>query len=192
MAMTEFETERLRLRGWRDEDLPALVALNADPRVMEYFPAVRSPAESAAMLARLRLHWERHGFGWWVLERRADREFVGIAGLLVPGFEAAFTPCVEVGWRLPVHAWGHGYATEAARAALRHGFQALAPPMEEILAFSVPGNGRSRRVMERLGMRHDPADDFDHPELPEGHPLRRHVLYRLTRREWERHGEGVS
>ena len=179
--MTELETERLRLRRWRDGDLTGLAALNADPRVMEHFPKVFSFADSEAMLGRARAHWAANGFGWWVVERRTDGAFVGIAGLLRPSFEAHFTPCVEVGWRLSADAWGHGYATEAARAALRHGFERLTPRLEEIVAFTVPGNLASRRVMEKLGMTRDPAEDFDfeHPRLPPGHPLRRHVLYRL-------------
>jgi len=153
---------------------------------MEHFPRVRTFAESEEMLGRARRHWAEHGFGWWVVERRADGAFLGIAGLLRPGFEAHCTPCVEVGWRLAAEAWGQGYATEAARASLRHGFRTLAPRLEEILAFTVPANARSRRVMDHLGMRHDPADDFDHPGLPEGHPLRRHLLYRLSREAWTR------
>ena len=188
--MTELETERLRLRGWREGDLAPLAALNADPRVMEHFPKVLSLAESEAMLGRVRAHWAAHGFGWWVVERRDDSAFLGIAGLLRPSFEAHFTPCVELGWRLATDAWGYGYATEAARAVVRHGFEALAPRLREILAFTVPGNARSRQVMDRLGMRHDPADDFDHPKLPEGHPLRRHVLYRLDRANWEGRSKG--
>jgi RimJ/RimL family protein N-acetyltransferase len=184
--MPTVETERLVLRPWHDDDLPALVALNADPRVMEFFPAVRSAEESAEMLARIRTHWAAHRFGWWVMERRDDRAFVGIAGLLVPGFQASFTPCVEVGWRLPVAAWGQGYATEAARAALQHGFETRSPRLEEIFAFTVPANVRSRRVMERIGMHHDPADDFDHPQVPAGDRLSRHLLYRIRREDWLR------
>jgi RimJ/RimL family protein N-acetyltransferase len=151
---------------------------------MEHFPKMLSRAETEAMVGRLHAHWAANGFGWWVVERRADGAFLGIAGLLRPSFESHFTPCVEIGWRLSAEAWGHGYATEAARASLRHGFEAVTPRLDEIVAFTVPGNVRSRRVMDRLGMRHDPADDFDHPKLPEGHPLRRHLLYRLSRAAW--------
>lgn len=121
-----------------------------------------------------------------MLEKKDGGTFLGIAGLLRPSFEAHFTPCVEVGWRLAVDAWGRGYATEAAQACLDHGFEALSPRLEEIFAFTVPGNARSRRVMERQGMQHDPAGDFDHPKLPAGHPLRRHVLYRIDRERWRR------
>jgi RimJ/RimL family protein N-acetyltransferase len=105
--------------------------------------------------------------------------FAGFVGLSVPGFEAQFTPCVEIGWRLDAAYWNRGYASEAARAALEFGFASL--HLEEVVSFTVPGNVRSRRVMEKLGMTHSPDDDFDHPALPEGHALRRHVLYRLAR-----------
>lgn len=117
------------------------------------------------------------------MERRADGAFLGFVGLAVPSFAAPFTPCIEVGWRLAPEAWGHGYATEGAREAVRFGFERLG--LAQIVSFTVPANVRSRAVMERLGMTHDPADDFDHPNLPEGHPLRSHVLYRLARRAWE-------
>lgn len=117
------------------------------------------------------------------MERRADGEFLGFVGLAVPSFAAPFTPCIEVGWRLAPEAWGHGYATEGAREAVRFGFERLG--LAQIVSFTVPANVRSRAVMERLGMTHDPADDFDHPNLPVGHPLRSHVLYRLARRAWE-------
>ena len=151
--------------------------MNADPRVMEHLPARLTRAESDALVDRMEASWDRDGYGQWALERLADGAFLGFAGLSAPGFEAAFTPCVEVGWRLAVGAWGHGHATEAARAAVDYGFRRLG--LAEIVSFTVPANRRSRAVMERLGMRRDPADDFDHPAIAEGHPLRRHVLYRL-------------
>jgi ribosomal-protein-alanine N-acetyltransferase len=119
----------------------------------------------------------------WALERVEDGAFLGFTGLSRPSFEAHFTPAVEVGWRLARHAWGHGFATEAARAALRFGFETVG--LEEIVSFTVPANVRSRAVMERIGMHHDPSDDFDHPKLPAGHPLRAHVLYRLRRADWQ-------
>ena len=172
-------TARLLLRAWRDEDRPAFAALNADPAVMEFFPGVLERAESDAMAERIRAHWARHGFGLWAVEVPGVAPFIGYVGLSAPRFEAAFTPCVEIGWRLAAAHWGRGYATEAARAALAHGFGELA--LTEIVSFTVPANGRSRAVMERLGMRRDPAEDFDHPLLPPGHPLQRHVLYRLGR-----------
>jgi ribosomal-protein-alanine N-acetyltransferase len=175
-------TDRLMLRDWREGDLPLWVALNADPRVREFFPNVLTASESAAQMQQARAHISRHGFGLWAVEVRGGAPFIGFIGLSVPAFDAHFTPCVEVGYRLAFDAWGHGYATEGAQAVLRHGFQSLGLP--EIVSFTTESNWRSRRVMDRLGMRHDPADDFDHPHLPDNHPLRRHVLYRLTVDEW--------
>ncbi|HEX5206971.1 MAG TPA: GNAT family N-acetyltransferase [Steroidobacteraceae bacterium] len=172
-------TARLRLRPWRPEDLPTYAAMNADPRVREYFPKVLTAAESDREAARIAAHFDRHGFGLWAVEVVGTADFAGFVGLAIPGFEAHFTPCVEIGWRLAFEHWGRGYATEAARAALDCGFERLG--LEEIVAFTVPGNWRSRRVMERIGMRRSAADDFDHPRLPPGHPLRRHVLYRVGR-----------
>ena len=175
-------TQRLRLRGFRDEDRAPFAALNADPEVMEYLPAPLSLAESDALIGRIRAHFSEHGFGLWAVELRAvsgPGPLLGFVGLTRPTFAAHFTPCVDLGWRLARSHWGHGYATEAATAALRFGFERLG--LDEIVALTVPENARSRRVMERLGMRRDPADDFDHPRLPEGHRLRRHVLYRRRR-----------
>jgi RimJ/RimL family protein N-acetyltransferase len=154
--------------------------MNADPRVMEYMPGLLSEEESDAIIARIEGHFEQYGFGLWVVEICNVASFAGFLGLLVPRFETHFTPCVEIGWRLSAEHWGHGYATEGARAALAFGFEVLG--LEEIVSFTVPGNRRSRRVMERIGMTYNPADDFDHPFIPEGHPLRRHVLYKITRR----------
>jgi len=153
--------------------------MNADPRVMEYFPSTLSRAESDAFAARIREHLAKHGFSFWVVESRADGAFLGLTGLLRPRFVAHFTPCVEVGWRFAAAHWEKGYATEAAKAALRFGFDRL--ELAEIVAYTVPQNRRSRRVMEKLGMSHSSADDFDHPALPEHHQLRRHVLYRILR-----------
>jgi RimJ/RimL family protein N-acetyltransferase len=183
LAYAELRTERLVLRPWRDEDLAAFAALNADPRVMEFFPKTYTPDESAEGMARIRGHFATHGFGLWALQRLEGGPIIGMAGLAVPHFQAAFTPCVEVGWRLAVEHWGHGYATEAARAALAFGFRGLNLP--EIVSFTTVHNLRSRRVMERLGMSHTPDDDFMHPAIADGHPLRPHVLYRLPRGAFE-------
>lgn len=176
-------TARLRLRQWREEDLAPFAALNADPQVMEFFPKVLTRAESDAVAGRIRDHFARHGFGLWAVEAPGAADFVGFVGLAVPSFEAHFTPCVEIGWRLAREHWGHGYATEAATAALAFGFGDRA--LEEIVAFTVPANIPSRRVMGRLGMRRLPADDFEHPAIAAGHPLRSHVLYRLRRADWK-------
>jgi RimJ/RimL family protein N-acetyltransferase len=172
-------TERLILRAWRDEDLAAFAALNADPAVMEYFPSVLSRTESDAFAARIRTELGERGFGLWAVEVPGNAEFIGFTGISVPRFEAPFTPCVEIGWRIAKEFWGRGYAPEAAGRALAHGFGALG--LDEIVSFTAVANHRSRRVMEKLGMTHDPADDFDHPSLAPGHRLRRHVLYRIRR-----------
>jgi RimJ/RimL family protein N-acetyltransferase len=164
-------TSRLLLRPWGDEDTAPCVEMSSDPAVMEYLP----PA-GEAWAAWARAHWDEHGYGQWVAEIPGEASFIGVAGLAAVSYEAHFTPAVEVAWRLARAYWGQGYATEAARAALDYGFEELG--LSEIVALTVPANQRSRRVMERLGMRHSPEDDFDHPRLPEG-PLKRHVLYRL-------------
>jgi RimJ/RimL family protein N-acetyltransferase len=178
--MSTFPTlsgDRIRLRQWRQEDREAFAAMNSDARVMEFFRGCLTRIESDAMADRIESHFGERGFGLWAIEVPDVSAFVGFAGLEVANFNAHFTPCVEIGWRLSVAHWGRGYATEAARLALGYGFETLALP--EIVSFTSATNHRSRAVMERLGMRRDPADDFDHPRLPEGHPLRRHVLYRL-------------
>jgi RimJ/RimL family protein N-acetyltransferase len=181
-AAPVLETDRLVLRGWRAADRAPFAALNADPLVMEHFPSTLSRAESDALVARIEDHFARHGFGLWAVEAPGAADFVGFVGLSIPRFEASFTPCVEVGWRLACEHWGRGYAPEAARAALGFGFERAG--LDEILSFTVPANAKSRRVMEKIGMRRDPADDFDHPALPAGHPLERHVLYRMSREAW--------
>jgi len=175
----ELRTERLRLRRWSASDRPAFAALNADPKVVEYLPAALTRAQSDALAARIETHFAQHGFGLWAVEIPGVAPFAGFVGLSVVGFEAHFTPAVEVGWRLAAPHWGRGYAREGARAALAFAFETLGLP--EVVSFTVPANRRSRRVMEALGMARDPADDFDHPALPAGHPLRRHVLYRIAR-----------
>jgi RimJ/RimL family protein N-acetyltransferase len=179
LPIAELRTERLVLRPWRDEDFASFAALNADPRVMEFFPRTYNADESAEGMARIRGHFATHGFGLWAIQPIQGGPIIGMAGLAVPSFQAHFTPCVEVGWRLAVEHWGHGYATEAARAALAFGFNRLNLP--EVVSFTTVKNRRSRRVMERLGMSHTPDDDFMHPAIPDGHSLRPHVLYRLTR-----------
>ena len=175
-------TARLLLRPWRDDDLLAFAALNADPRVMEFFPKVLDRAESDALAAGIRAHFECRGFGLWAVEVPGVAPFIGFVGLAVPRFEAYFTPCVEIGWRLAHEHWGRGYAPEAARASLAFGFERLG--LEEIVSFTTVANRRSRSVMERIGMTWTADDDFDHPSLPEGHPIRRHVLYRIDRARW--------
>ncbi|MEZ5930526.1 MAG: GNAT family N-acetyltransferase [Alphaproteobacteria bacterium] len=181
-------TERLILRRLRPDDMDAFAAMNADPEVMRYFPACLSRAETEALAARMDRHVERHGFGWWAVEAPGVAPFVGFVGLMSPAFHAAFTPCVEVGWRLVRAAWGRGYATEAGQASVDFAFETLG--LGEIVSMAVADNHPSRRVMERLGMRRRPADDFGHPKLPFGHPLRHHVLYRLSRADWAKRRSG--
>ncbi len=179
--MTEgLRTERLLLRPWRQSDRVPFAALNADPEVMRHFPAVLDRSASDAFVDRIEAGFAEHGFGLWAVERVDSGDFIGFVGLSVPRFDASFTPCVEVGWRLARSAWGHGFATEAARRALRFGFEEA--DLDEVVSFTAVDNLPSRAVMERLGMRF--AGQVDHPLLPEGDPLRRHVLYRVARRDF--------
>lgn len=175
--MTELSTERLILRRWRPEDRAPFAAMNADPRVMEHFPAVLDRAASDALVDRIERSFDARGYGLWALERRADAAFLGFTGLLDVGFEAPFAPALEVGWRLDAGAWGQGYASEAARASVAHAFAVVG--VDEVVSFTARRNTRSIAVMERIGMRRDPAGDFDHPLVAVGHPLRPHVLYRV-------------
>lgn len=171
------ETERLILRRWREEDLGSFAALNADPEVTEHFERPLRREESDAVVGQLEDHFDRHGVGEWAIERRFDRAFLGMAGLaiLTPHFPVG--PGFEIGYRFARHAWGAGYASEASRAALAYGFGKLG--LEEVVAFTAVPNLRSQAVMKRIGMVHEPARDFDHPALPEGHRLRRHVLFAI-------------
>jgi RimJ/RimL family protein N-acetyltransferase len=175
--MLPLTTARLILRHWRNSDRAPFARINADPRVMEFMPSLLSPPESTRLADRIESHFEMYGFGLCAAELRADNSFIGYIGLSVPSFEAHFTPCVEIGWRLDSAYWDRGFATEGAREVVRYAFDVLHLP--SLVSFTVPANLRSRRVMEKLGMAYNPTDDFDHPGLPEGHPLRRHVLYHL-------------
>jgi RimJ/RimL family protein N-acetyltransferase len=171
-------TTRLLMRRWRETDYAPFAALNADPLVMEYFPSRLTGAQSDGLIARIEAGFDACGYGFWALEIRASGEFIGFAGLAVPSFDAHFTPAVEVGWRLARSAWGQGYATEAGLASLAFGFGEAG--LDEIVALTTVANARSRAVMQRIGMTYNPADDFDHPGLAEGDPLRSHVLYRIS------------
>lgn len=175
----ELRTERLLLRGWMESDRDGFAALNADPRVMEFLGETLTREQSDAMVDRIEAKFARDGLGFWAVEVPGVAPFIGMVGLGVPSFEAAFMPAVEVGWRLDAEHWGHGYATEAARAALKFGFDTAG--LREIVAFTTERNVRSRRVMERLGMTRDPRDDFGHPCVPVDNPLHPHVLYRILR-----------
>ena len=178
MGALAFSTARLTLRQWREADRAPFAAMNADPRVMEYFPALLLPAESNAMVDRITGHFDRHGYGLWAVEIPSVTQFAGFIGLNVPIFEAPFMPCVEIGWRLAADCWGHGYAREGAAAVLKRAFEVQRIP--EVVAFTVPENARSRRVMEVIGMKREPAGDFEHPLVAVGHRLRKHVLYRAA------------
>jgi 3-dehydroquinate dehydratase/shikimate dehydrogenase len=176
-------TDRLLLRPWREADREPFAKMNADPAVMEHFPGTLSHVQSDALVDRVLAQWAELGWGLWAVEVPRVAPFIGFVGISrqnAPGW-----PVVEVGWRLARSYWGHGYATEGAERALQLGFQTLG--LDEIFSFTVPQNARSRAVMERIGLHHDPVDDFDHPRVdPVHYPhIVRHVLYRLTRSEWQ-------
>ena len=187
--MPQIRTARLLLRPWRDDDRAPFARINGDPAVMEYFPAPLTEGESNQLVDRIESHFALHGFGLWAAETLEQPQFIGYVGLAVPRFQTTFAP-FEIGWRLAASHWGRGLALEGAQAVVRHAFHTLDLP--EIVSFTVPENLRSRRVMEKLRMTYDPADDFDHPLVAEGHPLCRHVLYRLTRDAWVARDAGVS
>ncbi|WP_310484732.1 GNAT family N-acetyltransferase [Chamaesiphon sp. VAR_48_metabat_403] len=180
-ALIEFETERLRLRQWIKSDREPFARLNADPRVMEFFPSILDRAASDAMLDRLQTLINERGWGFWAVESKQDNQFIGFVGLHIPSADLPFSPCVEIGWRLAFDYWGKGYATEAAQAALKVGFNRLELP--EIVSFTAINNHRSSAVMERLGMNRE-IETFEHPSLPVGHFLKEHCLYRLSREKW--------
>ncbi|WP_193163812.1 GNAT family N-acetyltransferase [Microbulbifer hainanensis] len=176
--LIEPQTARLQLRQWRDSDRAPFAAMNADARVMEFFPALLSRAESDAAVDRQIAHIDQHGWGFWAVERMADQRFIGFVGIKNVTDDMPFAPAVEIGWRLAPEFWGQGYATEAARASLQVAFAQL--QLVDVVSFTVVSNRRSRAVMEKLGMREDPQN-FLHPALPVGHPLQEHCLYRIAR-----------
>ena len=171
-------TDRLLLRPWKPEDRAPFAAMNADAAVMEHFNAPLTREESDHFADFIEDRLTDHGYGLWATERLDTGEFIGFVGLAPVPFEAHFTPAVEVGWRLALPQWGFGFASEGGAAAIEFGLQEAG--LDEIVSFAVPANKRSIAVMERIGMTHDPADDFDHPSFAEGHRLRRHVLYRIS------------
>lgn len=176
MESPAFRTPRLLLRGWQESDRAPFASMNADPLVMRYYPSTLSAEETDRMLERNRLHFERHGFGLWAAVVAETDEFAGYIGLYVPSYEAHFTPCVEIGWRLAARFWNRGLATEGAAAVLRYAHLSL--QLDEVVAFTTVDNLPSRRVMEKIGMVRDVGGDFDHPRIPKEHQLCRHVLYR--------------
>jgi 3-dehydroquinate dehydratase / shikimate dehydrogenase len=176
------KTQRLILRPWQEEDLEPFAKLNADPRVMEYFPATLNRQESDQLAKRMSMKIEEQGWGFWAVSVPGVAEFIGLIGIAQVNFTSHFTPAVEIGWRLAYDFWGQGYALEGAQASLQFGFKTL--QLDEIVSFTTVANQRSRRVMEKLGMLRDPKEDFEHPRLKENDPLRLHVLYRIKRQEW--------
>ena len=182
LAKRQWRTARLLLRPWRAQDLPAYAALNADPAVMAHFPDVLSKADSDALAQRCQSLIDTNGAGFWAVQRLDTGEFIGHVGLHTPAADLPFSPCVEIGWRLASEHWQRGFATEAAREALRIGFDELQLP--EIVAFTTISNLASQAVMKRLGMQRTLAEDFLHPALPAGHRLQRHGLWRLSARDW--------
>jgi 3-dehydroquinate dehydratase/shikimate dehydrogenase len=183
--MITLTTERLLLRPWQKSDWLHFQRLNSDPRVMAYFPATLSKEESDKLAYRIQTKFEENGFGLWavtVVDVCDFIGFIGLNGLTKEEFPTPFTPAVEIGWRLAFDYWGKGYATEGAKAALAYGFETL--HLNEIVAFTAVENRPSRRDMEKIGMHHNSQDDFDSPKLKEGHPLRRHVLYRVHQKKY--------
>lgn len=176
-------TERLILRHWQENDLESFARLNADPRVMEYFPSVKTFEESSKEYEAILEHFRKYGYGWWAVSEKNKTNFIGFIGLRYIDFPASFTPSVEIAWRLAYDYWRKGYATEGANASLEYGFEVLKLP--EIISFTSVPNIRSQAVMERIGMHHDSQDDFDHPKLSKEHKLSRHVLYRIKSSEWQ-------
>ncbi|WP_019217277.1 GNAT family N-acetyltransferase [Legionella tunisiensis] len=181
--MQILSTERIFLRTWQESDLLPFAQMNADKEVMRYFPNPLAAQETVTLVERIKAHIRLHGFGLWAAELKETNAFIGFIGLSVPTFSAHFTPCVEIGWRLAQPYWGQGLATEGANAVLAYGFSYF--KLEEIVSFTTVHNQRSRRVMEKIGLIHHLEDDFVHPNLALNHPLSRHVLYRLSHKQWQ-------
>lgn len=176
MSETFIETSRLILRQWESGDQEPYVQMNADIEVMEFFPSVLTRQQSLSQIERISARISEDGFGFFAVQRKDNGQFIGFTGLSYPGFETYFTPCVEIGWRLSRMNWGHGYATEAANACLEFGFAAL--KLSEIYSFTSLLNLRSEQVMKNIGMKK--AGEFAHPLIADGHPLKQHVLYRIS------------
>jgi len=181
-AFKPLETERLLIRQWLPEDREPFAALNADPEVMEFFPNPLSRAESDSMADRVQGLIDEKGYGFWAVQEKSSGSFVGFVGLNEPGYELPFNPCLEIGWRLAKPFWGKGYASEAANKALDFAFETMKP--DEIVSFTAKTNIRSQAVMKRLGFINS-GEDFDHPALADGHPLQRHVLFKLSMESWK-------
>lgn len=180
--MKILETDRLILRTWQPNDIMPMAAINQDPKVMEYFPALQGLESTKQLIKKFTRHFEENGYTFYAVELKTDHTFIGFVGLAIANFEAHFTPATEIGWRIAAKYWGKGYATEAAKAVLQYAFTML--NLEEVVSFTAMDNTRSRRVMEKIVLYHNPTDDFNHPKLDKNSPLRRHVLYRLKKDEY--------
>lgn len=176
------ETDRLILRTWLDNDLQPMLAINQDPKVMEYFPSLQDLEMTKNFIDKVNAHFEKHSYSLYATVRKDTGEFIGFIGLLIADFDAHFTPATEIGWRLSSKHWGQGFATEGAKAVLDYAFRELKIP--EIVSFTAEGNAKSVKVMQKIGLRHNENDDFDHQKLDDTNPLKRHVLYRLNRQEY--------
>ena len=176
MVAPQINTKRLVLRHWRSEDFPLFAQMNSDPRVMEYFHKILTPDESNQLAQKFQQELEEKKYGLWAVQVKDGASFIGFVGLHYQDFEAPFTPCIEIGWRLAHPYWGNGYAYEAASKVLIYAMETL--KLSEVVAFTLPSNTPSRKLMEKLGMTYDPKDDFENTKLPKGHPMRPHVLYR--------------
>ncbi len=175
------ETERLILRQWQEGDAEVFAAINQDLKVIEFLLGPMSLKDSQDFIAKANNHFREFGFGLWATTIKATGELIGFVGLNVPDFESHFTPCVEIGWRLVSQHWGKGYATEAARAVLRIGFENFG--LKEIVSFTTLQNLRSEAVMKKIGMQRDLKDNFFHPKLSLDHPLSKHMLYRISAKQ---------
>lgn len=184
----EIRTDRLLLRAWRETDKVPYALINADPQVMRHFPSTLTREQSDHMVDRITELWDANSFGLWAAERMDTGVFIGFVGLAAPTWQAAFTPCVEVGWRLAAAHWGQGFAPEAALAALAFGFEHVDLPNDQIVSFTTTQNLNSQRVMQKLGMQLDPAREFDHPLTP-GWVEQRHVFYCIDRTQWRGRNE---
>lgn len=180
--VVELSTDRLLLRQWKEEDFPLFAKMNSDPVVMEYYPSILSEDESNAMARKLRALISERSWGFWAVETIKENTFIGFVGLHEPTYDLPVTPCIEVGWRLGKEWWGNGYATEAARESLRFAFEELG--LGEVYSFTSVSNKKSWSVMERLNMSNT-GNNFEHPIIPEGHALREHVLYKITKEQWK-------
>ena len=178
------ETDRLILRTWNDNDLQPMLAINQDPKVMEYFPSLQDLEMTKNFIDKVNAHFENHGYSLYAVIKKDTTEFIGFTGLLIADFASHFTPATEIGWRLSSNHWGQGFATEGAKAVLDYAFREL--KLTEIVSFTAAGNAKSIRVMQKIGLQHNAADDFDHPKLDDKSPLKRHVLYRINQEKYLR------